>query len=161
VAAALDLAYPGFRSRLGYELDFLEAGPGRRLESAGLQWSFARNGHSSPCLGVRVDHPTGSVFYSGDGKPTEETLVLAKGCDLIVHEAYRVAEDSPGHGNVLDCIRFARNAGARALALVHMQRTDRATRKDELERIIQGTNDVEVFLAEQGFVFVALPRDER
>jgi ribonuclease Z len=152
VTTALDLAYPGFRAKLGYEVRFQEASPGRRIESAGLHWSFADNGHSSPCLAVRVDHSAGSIFYSGDGKPTENTLILAMGCDLMVHEAYRVEEETPGHGTVRACVQFARNAGVPALALVHMQRTERATRIDEVERIMSETTDVEVFLPEPGEV---------
>jgi ribonuclease Z len=152
VSAALDLAYPGFRSRLEYGVRFLEASPGRKIESAGLHWSFAHNGHSQPCLAVRVDHPDGRIFYSGDGKPTEDTLILAMGSDLVVHEAYRVEGDTSGHGNVPGCVHFARNAGVPALALVHMQRLDRATRYEEVERIIAETADVEVFLPEPGDV---------
>jgi ribonuclease Z len=150
VTQAMDLAYPGFRAKLGYEVRFFETEPGRTVVSAGMEWSFAPNGHSAPCLAVRLDSGSGSVFYSGDGKPTPETVELARGCDLAVHEAYRVEEEAAGHGNVRGCISFAREAGVPVLALVHMSRSDRSTRFEEIERIIGETTDVEVLFPEPG-----------
>jgi ribonuclease Z len=67
VTQAMDLAYPGFRSRLGYEVRFFEAEPGRTVESSGMRWSFAVNGHSAPCLAVRLDRGAGSLFTAAMG----------------------------------------------------------------------------------------------
>ncbi|MFP4515648.1 MAG: MBL fold metallo-hydrolase [Desulfovibrionales bacterium] len=126
VTSSMDLAYPGFRQKLRFPLQYVDVAPGTSEAVAGFTWSFARNDHSTPCLSVRLDHVEGSVFYSGDGKPTSETLVLAMGCDLIIHEAFRVQGETAGHGSVEGCIRFALNAGARGLALVHVNREERS-----------------------------------
>ncbi|MFP5212956.1 MAG: MBL fold metallo-hydrolase, partial [Acidobacteriota bacterium] len=150
---ALDLAYPGFAEKLAFGLSFLEVEPGMRVTMAGFDWNFAENGHGRRDLGVRLDEGNRSLFYSGDGLPTEATLTLAKGCDLIVHEAFRIENPIPGHGSVLGCIDFARKAGAAALALVHMQRTERRERRAKLAEIMERTEGLRVFLPEPGAVY--------
>ncbi len=124
VWAAFDLAYPGFRPRLQFPVCFLEAVPGQVIHVAGARWSFALGDHSAmtPCLAVRLDCGGGSVMYSGDGRPTPATAELAQGVGLLVHEAYGLDPDTPGHGGVPGCLNLARDVRARNLALVHVNR---------------------------------------
>jgi ribonuclease BN (tRNA processing enzyme) len=131
---AMDLSYPGFLPRIEYPIRFVEAHPGKDEHLAGCYWSFAENGHTEPCLALRLESEGRSVFYSGDGKPTSQTLSLAMEVDLIIHEAYMLETEKPGHGSVDSCVRFAVNAGARALALVHMNRKERRTRGEEVRK---------------------------
>lgn len=121
---ALDLAYPGFRPRISYPVRFQEAAPGVEIDVAGARWRFAPGDHSvvTPCLAVRLDCDGKSVMYSGDGRPTPETEDLARDVDLLVHEAYGLEEDTPGHGGVPGCLDMARDIRARNLALVHVNR---------------------------------------
>ncbi len=147
---ALDLAYPGFGRNLHYGIDYLEIEPGKDKEIGGVLWRAAENEHSQRAFSLRIDGGNKSVFYSGDGRPTPETLALAKGCDLIVHEAFRVEADTPGHGSVRGAIEFAENAGAKQLALVHIERNDRKKRMIEIEKIIKIDRSVSVFLPEPG-----------
>lgn len=122
--AAFELAYPGFRQRLQYPVHCIEARAGKSLELLAAQWSFAANEHnnSTPCLAVRLDCRGKSVFYSGDGRPTSSTADLAQGVDLLIHEAYGIAQDAPGHGGVRGCLALAGSVQARVLALVHVNR---------------------------------------
>jgi ribonuclease BN (tRNA processing enzyme) len=150
VTAALDLAYPRFRSKLGFEIDFMEVSPGRERPLLDLRWSFAENGHSSPCLALRLDHDQGSVFYSGDGGPTDSSRALGADCDLIVHEAFGIDVLQAGHGSVDLCIDFALKQEARALALVHMNRDVRRTRASEVRQRLAGLTPLKAFLPEPG-----------
>jgi ribonuclease BN (tRNA processing enzyme) len=150
VTAALDLAYPRFRPKLGFEIEVLEVTPTKDLQLLGLRWSFAENGHSSPCLALRLDHDQGSVFYSGDGGPTDATRALAAECELIVHEAFGLDELHAGHGSVNLCIDFALKLKAKALALVHMNRNVRRSRAAEVRQTLARLTPLKALLPEPG-----------
>jgi ribonuclease Z len=122
--SAFELAYPGFRPRLRYPVQCFEAASGKRLDLLGVQCSFALNEHnaSAPCLAIRLDEASTSLFYSGDGRPTQDTENLARGVDLLIHEAYGMDSNTSGHGGVSGCLELARSVGARTLALVHVNR---------------------------------------
>jgi ribonuclease BN (tRNA processing enzyme) len=150
IRQTMALAYPNFMSKLAFPLTFVEAEPNQCVHVAGLTWAFAENGHGRRDLAVRIDDGARSVFYSGDGRPTPETLSLAAGCDLIVHEAFHLDQSIPGHGTVEQCIDFGRNAGASSLALVHLQRDVRRERRSEVLDLIGKVRDLHVFLPEPG-----------
>ncbi len=123
VWACLDLAYPSFRGRATFSLNFQEAEPGREIFAGGFGLRFARGEHSTPCLAVRAEAEGAAIFYSGDGRPTPATRDLAQGADLVIQEAYVLAPGHPGHGSVDEALVLAREAGAPRLALVHLSRT--------------------------------------
>lgn len=151
IQSAMDLAYPGFTKKLTYPLMFEEIEPEcGEVTLLELSWQVAQNGHGQRDLAVRIDDGEKSLFYSGDGAPTPETLVLARSCDLIVHEAFDLDDNTPGHGTVEKCIEFAREAGSRSLALVHMQRDVRKNRYPEISRIAQEVSDFRVMIPKPG-----------
>lgn len=150
IRRAMDLAYPNFMSKLGFPLELIVAEPGRTLQVAELTWRFAENGHGQRDLAVRIEDSARSVFYSGDGRPTPDTLRLAAGCDLIIHEAFHVAASIPGHGTVARCIDFGREAGASSLALVHLQRDIRKEHHSDILELISEVRDLHVLLPEPG-----------
>ena len=150
VNSAMDLAYPRFRTRLMYSIEFEEVSPGKNLDILDFKWSFAENRHSSPCLAIRLDHESGSVFYSGDGSPTDQTLALADRSDLIVHEAFGLHKEQAGHGTVDICLDFARKTKAKTLALVHMNRDVRRHKGEEVKTRLAGLKDIRAFLPEPG-----------
>ena len=150
VTAVLDLAYPRFRPKLGFEIEFLEVTPGKDLQLLDLRWSFAENGHSSPCLALRLDQDQGSLFYSGDGGPTDATRTLAAECDLIVHEAFGIDELQTGHGSVNLSIDFALGRKAKALALVHMNRNVRRSSAAEVRQTLARLAPLKALLPEPG-----------
>ncbi len=152
VWSALELAYPGFRPRLQYPVHCREAVAGKTLEFLGALWSFAANEHSvvTPCLAVRLDCRGKSVFYSGDGQPTPATAGLAANVDLLVHEAYGLEPDTPGHGGVPGCLDLARNVGARSLALVHVNRRVRRENAGVIRNMLADGFGAHGFLPEPG-----------
>ena len=152
VAAAMELAYPGFMTRLMYHLDFAEIEPGHVREIAGTNWSTAENVHSQRSLALCLDDADHRIFYSGDGRPTRETQTLARGCDLIVHEAFWLDKEVENHGNIISCLEFVGKAGVKHLALVHLQRTCRETAKKTVAELVCDSPPY-VFLPEPGDLF--------
>jgi ribonuclease BN (tRNA processing enzyme) len=150
--SALELAYPGFRPRLGYPVRCFEAMAGKTLQLLGAQWSFAVNEHSvvTPCLAVRLDCHGRSVFYSGDGRPTPATAELAANVDLLVHEAYDLESETPGHGGVLGCLELARSVKACNLALVHVNRRTRREKAETIRVMLAKAMGEQGFLPEPG-----------
>ncbi len=150
VTQTLGLAYPSLVQKIEYELRFVEVEPGRELLAAGVFWRFALNGHSRNDLAVRVEKGGKSVFYSGDGMPTEQTVSLASGVDLAIHEAFRIDGEPPGHATVSQAIEFARRAKVRRLALIHIDREERKLRRDDILRMVGAVPELEIFLPEPG-----------
>lgn len=132
VAAAVDLAYPNLRAGLRFALDIREVVPGGDFDLAGLSGRAAPTGHGAPCLALRLTDGERALYYSGDGPPTPGCRELARGCDLIVQEAYGLSPGIPGHGSVEEALSLAREAGARALAVVHLRRELRRERGEDV-----------------------------
>ncbi len=78
--------------------------------------------HFIPTVGLRVtDRATGlSMAYSSDTEPSPEITELARGADLLLHEA---SGEGQGHSSAAQAATVARDAGARRLVLVHYDRT--------------------------------------
>jgi ribonuclease Z len=150
VLGAMELAYPGFYAKVAFKIDFVEVRPGRDLDLFDLHWSFAPNRHSKPCLGLRLDGKKGALYYSGDGRPSEETAALAMGCDLVVHEAFGLEPIIDGHGTVDGCIDFARKTRTKHLALVHMNRQIRKMHAETVRRRLDALENFHAFLPEPG-----------
>jgi ribonuclease BN (tRNA processing enzyme) len=150
IEATLKLAYPNLLARLAYSLKYKEISPGEELQVSDCTWQAASNEHSQQCFSVRLDIKDRSIFYSGDGRPTPLTQSLAKGCDIIIHEAYGIEDSVPGHGSIMNSLEFARRAGAKILALVHIQRDIRLQFLDEVSRFQQDYSDFQVIVPESG-----------
>ncbi|HEY4691305.1 MAG TPA: MBL fold metallo-hydrolase [Anaerolineae bacterium] len=90
------------------------------LENADFRITAARNEHMVPTIGVRIENKaTGFVtVYSSDTAPCEAILTLARGADVLIHEA---AGATPGHSNAMQAGEIARQAEAKKLVLVHYQ----------------------------------------
>ncbi len=75
--------------------------------------------HTVPAAGVRVESKVtgGVVTYSGDTEPSERIERLAKGADLLVHEANGAKY---GHTAPTDAARVAAAAKAKRLILTHL-----------------------------------------
>ena len=146
VLAAMDMAYPGTRLKFPYALRFQEMEAGAPLTLLGLTWQAAPSEHPRRNFSLRLDGGARSLLYSGDGRPTPETQALARGVDLVIHESFAMELDTPGHGTVPGSMDFARAAGARRLALVHLRRDVRAGRMDEIRGLMNQAADLEVLL---------------
>jgi ribonuclease BN (tRNA processing enzyme) len=146
VLKCLDMAYPNFLPRLGFSLRFKEVEPGDMLTAFGFSWSTAVNDHPQRDLALRLEVEGRSLFYSGDGRPTPETRSIATGVDLIVHEAFHLSKDIPGHGTIAGCLEMAQACRAKTLALVHIQRDVRRERFGEIKELAHSVQDVEVLI---------------
>ena len=149
IRQAMELAYPTLLSRLGYPLIFHEIPPGPPQQIAAASWETAYNEHSQSCLSLRLTLEDKAIFYSGDGRPTPATASLAKGCDMIIHEAYGLGDLIPGHGSINACVEFARRAGASRLALVHVQRDIRRKCKHAIENLQKSSPDLGILLPDR------------
>jgi len=137
VAQVMELSYPGFLGKLQFKLDFIEIEPEFILKKKNVLWKTAENVHSQRCLSVRIEDGCDSLFYSGDGKPTEKTLTLASGCNMIIHESFWHDKIASGHGNVRICLEFAKKAKANNLALVHLGKDVRRDHKESIEQVLR------------------------
>ncbi len=75
--------------------------------------------HSVPVMGIRVESARGggTVAYSADTGPADAIRRLARGADILVHEAGGAYE---GHTTAADAARIAREAEVGRLLLVHL-----------------------------------------
>jgi ribonuclease Z len=74
--------------------------------------------HLIPTIGLRVEiKDSGKVLaYSSDTEPCPETVRLASGADILIHEA---AGDDVGHSSAAQAGAIAAQAGAKRLILIH------------------------------------------
>ena len=74
---------------------------------------------------VGPSRPGRKVVYTGDTRPSPETVEIARGADLLIHDATFGTEErrrarETGHSTAADAARVAVRAGARRLALTHL-----------------------------------------
>ena len=150
VEKILDLAYPAFRGKLQYALQYREIEDGGSFQAAGFFWQVAATEHSQSCLALKLSACGKSLFYSGDGRPTLGSASLAKGCTLMVHEAYRVAGQTANHGSLAECLALAHQAGCERLAIVHVAHYERERENTEIQRLLRESGLSGVCLPEPG-----------
>ncbi|GAB3485629.1 MBL fold metallo-hydrolase [Marinomonas epiphytica] len=83
--------------------------------------STASTQHEMSNLALRVECSGQSLFYSGDGRPTEESIALMDGVDLAFQECasfHSLPEDS-SHGDLADCLRVFEQSDIGHLGLYH------------------------------------------
>lgn len=80
-------------------------------------------------IGPEILHknPGRKIVYSGDCRPSPKLLELAKGADLLIHEATYSEEDSEKaedryHSTALEAAQIAKKAEAKKLVLTHYSR---------------------------------------
>ena len=104
------------------EIAWQEAAPedGTVLVDDGAWYVTAAPGnHGVPVIGLRVQHRDGGgiVTYSADTRPSEHILRLARGSDILVHEA---TGEGPWHSSPEEAAHIAAQAGVGHLLLVHL-----------------------------------------
>jgi len=90
------------------------------VETADFQITAWPMQHMVPTLGVRVeDKETGrAMAYTSDTHPCPEVIALARGVDLLIHEATGAHEV---HSTAAQAGAAARQAGVKRLALIHYE----------------------------------------
>jgi ribonuclease BN (tRNA processing enzyme) len=147
----LDLAYPGLSAQFPFGLDWADLVPGTAFDLNGLNLQAAQTDHPRKNLALRLKSGDRSLFYSGDGKMTPASRELAFNCSLAVHEAFTVEPLAGGHSSVQECLDMAVGAGVQALALVHIQRSEREKVKQLDARELQARAGCPVHVPEPGF----------
>ena len=128
VVSAMELAYPGKIYKLPFKIIFSEPELYRSFELSGIPARTFDIDHPVPCIGVRFDFEGKSLFYTGDGKVPDLARKIVRGCDLGIFETYTLSAQKHGHNSVTEAAAFARSAGIKYLAAVHMNRDERQTK---------------------------------
>jgi len=98
--------------------------------------------HGAPSIGLRVEFDApgerGVVVYSSDTSPCASLIALARGADVLIHEATFLHDEaaraaSDGHTTGYQAGEVARQAGVKRLILCHFS-ASLHEREDELRR---------------------------
>lgn len=79
--------------------------------------------HSVPNFGLKITFSNVSIVYTSDTEPCEEVVRWAKNVDVLIHESTcseTITGRKEGHTCVEDAARIAKEAGVKALCLVHI-----------------------------------------
>jgi ribonuclease BN (tRNA processing enzyme) len=120
--------------------DLAAAGPVMQDDRVKVTSTLVQHPPVSPAFGYRFDFPDRSIAFSGDTVPLEAVARLAKGADILVHEAINMTAEedvarsttAPGgfevrmhhmrvdHAPTEDVGRIAQEAGVKTLVLSHL-----------------------------------------
>ncbi len=137
VRAALDLAYPTFEKKLSFSFEFHIIHALESLSIQGLTWSTALTQHSQYNLGLRLEDENKSLYYSGDGRASQQAKELMQGCDFIIHESFSMVDTFPYHGSVASTLQLADELEMGQIALVHLDHTVRRQEIQTIEKLVQ------------------------
>jgi ribonuclease Z len=146
----IDLAYPGFYENIRFPIQYQEVEPDQRLEFLGVSIQAAENEHSIRDLGVKLEAEGCSLFYSGDGKSTAKTEALAKGTQILIHEAFHQDQAIHGHATVKETLDMAKACEASRVALVHIQRHERKQVLARIQELTDLASPVKLMVPEPG-----------
>ena len=149
VVEMIDYAYQGILPKLGFSVVFQEVSPERPLDFCGAKLEFAVSSHPVKNFAIAVLSEGRKYAYSGDGNFNEHTRELYSQTSLLVHEAYGLAEKKHGHASIADVLKMAKEQDVRKLALTHIQREIRKSRRRDIEQLIRDS-DLEVIIPEPG-----------
>lgn len=117
------LVYPELQEPMADRLTFVDLEPGGEWRVGPLRVRSAATCHSTASQAYRFDYEeiNCALTYSGDTGPCGGVRELARGCDLLIHEATYLYVQEPmyGHSTVGQAAQIAAAAGCGALALVH------------------------------------------
>ncbi len=81
------------------------------------------------------------VVYSGDTRPCENVVKLAKQADLLIHDATFLEEDEgKAHADVRQAAKIAKKANVKQLILTHLSR--RYATKEDIEQIKEAARKI-------------------
>ena len=101
--------------------------PGPVASGTGWSVSAAEVRHAQPyltCLGFRFETDDGVIVFSGDTRPCDEVIELARGADLLVMEAVALADrqwegSRTAESDTTGCATVAAAAGVKRLLVNH------------------------------------------
>jgi ribonuclease BN (tRNA processing enzyme) len=129
--------------------ELTESGPVFNDDGVKVTCAVVRHPPVEPALAYRFDTADRSIVISGDTAPSDNLIQLAKGADVLVHEAMylpaidRLAARVPNatrlkehilasHTSAEDAGRVAQAAGVKLLVLSHLVPADDVTVTDEM-----------------------------
>lgn len=145
----IDFGYEGIIPKLGFDLIFREVSWKEAFEFHDAKLEFAPSSHPVLNYAVAVTVEGKRYAYSGDGNFNQNTRVLYRGCDLLVHEAYYLDTESKSHARISEVIPMAREEGVKRLCLTHLQREIRRSKSAEIGKLIVESG-LEVLIPEVG-----------
>lgn len=116
--------------------------------------------HTAPTFALRAEVDGTSLCYTSDTSPGDHTLRAAKDVDLLIAEA-TLPEEFAGaapHLTAVEAGQLARDAGARALALVHIWPTNN---REEMARLASEAYGGQVVVAQEFDEFEITPVNGR
>jgi ribonuclease BN (tRNA processing enzyme) len=117
----LELGYPGtFAAEPSFAIVPVEVPPGSSTRCGRLLLRTARSQHSVANFAVRIEDGDSVLCFSGDGAPTEETRMLYRGANVLVHECYRMRPGTYGHAHLQEVVDVAVGAKVKTLCIVHV-----------------------------------------
>jgi len=125
----LDLAYPGIRQKLPFDVEFCEFKEDDSVSWAGLVFSCARTSHSVLNLAVRVEGRGISFAVSGDGQLTEASRALYADVGLLLHEVYTVQDALETHCDLRTLNRFVAGSEIGRVGITHVRRGEKTEMK--------------------------------
>jgi ribonuclease BN (tRNA processing enzyme) len=127
--------------RLPFGIDWLDITQARQVGPFGL--AVAQTRHAVVNHALRLERDGTRLAWSGDGRPTPESLALYAEADLLMHECDTVASDPPSEIHAdLACVSPI--AGPRRIGLYHIA----AAQRDAMRARVAG--DARLFVPEAG-----------
>ena len=123
---------------------------GRWLKELKRKGEYSIRGKKIKLEEVAKKTPGIKVVYTGDTKPCDNIVKIAKGVDVLIHDGTFMEEDEEGtaHGNVKDAARIAKKAGVKMLILTHISRRYQNPKEleDQAKEIFPNTVVAEDFM---------------
>lgn len=153
VEQTLELSYPSIFPKLCFPLLYKKVDQNGPTEHANLLWQATPTTHSQHSFGLRIEHQKKKLYYSGDGKATQDARKLMSDCDLVIHEAFSLNNSLEYHGSIEECVKLASTLDLNQLALIHMA-TETRLAQQEIETLIGNNSSQQVFIAQDGATIV-------
>ncbi len=153
VRSVLEMAYPTFEKKLSFAFEFHVVHTLETISIGGMNWSAALTQHSQYNLGLRIDDGTKRLYYSGDGRATNQARKLIQGCDFVIHESFSMVDTFPYHGSVTSTLRLADEIEMGQVALVHLDHTVRENELKNIEEMMQESPRALLPVAENRLTF--------
>jgi ribonuclease Z len=137
VREVLEMAYPTFGKKIGFELEFYVISPRETASIAGMKWSTALTQHTQYNLGLLLEDGSKRLYYSGDGRSNTRVRDLIQGCDFVIHESFNMVDIFPYHGSITSSLKLADETDIGRIALVHIEHNLRKNEIDTIKKMVQ------------------------
>lgn len=112
----------GFFPTEFHRLDIPNEGIGNVLDTPDFKITATRTVHFVPTIALRFVSPATkkTLVYSSDAEVSDAVVKIARGADILIHEATSVTEKTLGHSSAREAGQQATLAGVKQLVLVHL-----------------------------------------